>query len=67
MIKWFLVIQVAATWPAAPPQLQFLGPMDEQAMCEAAAGKLEKEAKGTRSFCLGLPSGPSAPPAPPKQ
>jgi ubiquitin-protein ligase len=61
-LKWFLLIQVMASWPASPPQVQFLGPMADKAICLDAQQQAEKELHNIKSFCLGMPDAPTPQP-----
>lgn len=33
-MKWFLIFQVIAHWPASPQQLQIQGPFDTKDVCD---------------------------------
>ena len=52
-MKWWLIFQVLATWPASPQQLQIQGPFDSKELCDTA--KEQFDAFPIKSKCIFVP------------
>lgn len=55
-MKWFLVLQVIAHWPASPQQLQVQGPFDDKSTCEQIKDQFDTFA--ITSKCISIAQGP---------
>jgi hypothetical protein len=49
-MKWWLIFQVLATWPASPQPLQIQGPFDTKEMCGEV--KEQFDAFSIKSRCI---------------
>jgi hypothetical protein len=57
-MKWFLIFQVIAHWPASPQQLQVQGPFDTKEVCDQVKDQFDTFA--IRSKCISVQQGPAA-------
>ena len=51
-MKWFLIFQVIAHWPASPQQLQVQGPFDDKNICDQVKEQFDTFA--VRSKCISV-------------
>lgn len=63
-MKYWLLLQVVASWPASPPQMQFLGPLPDPVICQQRADEIGKTFAGIKILCVAIPDGSPAPAAP---
>jgi hypothetical protein len=56
-MKWFLIFQVLAHWPASPQQLQVQGPFDTKELCDQV--KDQFDSFSIKSKCIVVQQGPS--------
>jgi hypothetical protein len=56
-MKWWLIIQVLATWPQSPQPLQIQGPFDTKELCDTVKEQFDTFAIKSKCISVQQPAG----------